>query len=209
MILSDFAPLVGDRRQEIVFIGVGMDEVRRARRRRALLRRPKPAAGVPCSLPAPPNPTPPHAPTPSAPPSTRRPPGQDLRAAGQRAADGRRVRALRGKVGLSARPRPPRLAGRAARRDARRPLARRRRQARGGRARGRRGRERRGGGVRPAPSRGARGRRRPDAPLSSLSHSFALCIPLCLSPRAHPLLLPSVCLPLCAKWGVCKYGAQV
>lgn len=26
MILSDFAPLVGDRRQEIVFIGVGMDE---------------------------------------------------------------------------------------------------------------------------------------------------------------------------------------
>jgi hypothetical protein len=27
MVLADFAPLVGDRRQEIVFIGVGMDEV--------------------------------------------------------------------------------------------------------------------------------------------------------------------------------------
>lgn len=28
IILSDFAPGVGDRRQEIVFIGAGMDEVR-------------------------------------------------------------------------------------------------------------------------------------------------------------------------------------
>ena len=28
MVLADFAPLVGDRRQEIVFIGVGMDEAK-------------------------------------------------------------------------------------------------------------------------------------------------------------------------------------
>jgi hypothetical protein len=28
IILADFAPAVGDRRQEIVFIGAGMDEVR-------------------------------------------------------------------------------------------------------------------------------------------------------------------------------------
>lgn len=33
VILADFAPGSGDRRQEIVFIGAGMDEVRRRRRR--------------------------------------------------------------------------------------------------------------------------------------------------------------------------------